>query len=718
MKLIKNIFVSLIILLLISTRVAPYYVLAQEESSSPTPTAESEVLPTGSPLPSETPEASSTPSVSPSPTATANVEVENSGDVTNDITSESDTGQNVIQSPSPSAFPTSSPSSTPKPSAQPSQNNQNNNSSGDTDNSDEKPMSTPPPATPTPPPTTTVVDTGDAVSVTEVQNDINSTQIDSQVVFQTLNIFVDGDVNLSVNPLNIVDSVLHSEHGDDELINVSVYDGVNYAYIVNDIDSIANTGVNTVESNGNPSVATGDAYSIVSLLNKINTTIIGSTIHVVTINIFGEVNGNIILPDVVFPDTTGCCGGDLDVDNLAQVVNQVNSSANTGGNTLTVSDSGNIDTGYAESVVNTTNIVNSNYINANLIELYINVFGSWLGDFIGWGGVTSNTNGSVYSLTGDGLPGDSQTCSSCVGDAGIVNEAYVQNNINSQADTGHNLVSGQNGNIVTGDAYSAVSIFNFVNLTFRNVFGFIGFINIFGTLHGNIGGAAEFEKLAHVDDNIIEEATSNEPGDEVRGEGDLTVESSNNVNQFVYPGDTITFTVRLKNTGDDSVRDAKWGITLIDENGEDLGGAIFGLSDIQSGKTYRISTGLVLSKNALPGNYIARAFVLGKTGSDNKEIGAYSDSYFSIHSKGTLAAGNGNTETLNQEEVLGTTDFAASNNPFEKILFYVFLALWAIYLPLKGYQRRNELKIFFARTFSVVGEKALAFRSFFASFFA
>jgi len=468
------------------------------------------------------------------------------------------------------------------------------------------------------------IKTGDAVSLTEVVNDVNSTEVESEVIFQTLNIFIPGDINLTLSPLSIIGDVINEENQNDPVITVAFVDSQNFAYVSNDIVSVSDTGGNSIEGLGDALIDTGNAYSIVSLLNKVNTTIIGSKIYILTINIFGDVEGNIFLPE--YQNTqNGCCGESVNVSNSATVVNNVDSQAITGQNTIASDGESEslIGTGDAQSVVNVVNIVNTTLVNVVFHYLYINNLGVWIGDFLGWDGFGFQTGGSSMLLSSM-ESGGSDECTGCVGGLSTQNSAYVENNVSSYANTGGNLASGSgNLGVFTGNAFSSVSIYNFVNSTILNSIGFFGSINIFGVLKGDIGGASMFDVDEEANNEVLgDEEPENEGemkssswGPVVReAGGELLIYQYNNINDFVYPGDTVTFFIEIKNPGTGLVYDTKLTITLINEAGLSVGGVEYELGNLKQREMFKISNGIVLSPYTLPGTYIAYAEVSGYIG--------------------------------------------------------------------------------------------------------
>ena len=524
------------------------------------------------------------------------------------------------------------------------------------------------------------VNTGDAISEVAVDNNVNTNSINSEVVYNTINIFVDQNGNLNFSDPFTVAAAMIPEHPDDEVINVSFTNVNNYAYLSNNISSYANTGNNTINTTnyGDQAVInTGNAYSIVSLLNKVNFTIINSTIHIVSINIFGSLNGNIILPDFVQNASCATCGVTLAASNSATVVNNVDSEAISGQNSIY--GNGSINTGDAASLVNNLNIVNANFINTTVQGLFINLVGNWDGNFIGWNAFDPESGGAtlMFYLVGPLLSGTG-ACPSCAsGDVEIYNSAYVENNVTSLASSGGNTING-NGNINTGGAFSSISLINFINANFINSIGFFGFLNIFGDWTGDIGGKSNFDKLNQEEPKVEPEIqTESQPSDPKQEEGgSLSITSANNVGAFVYPGDTVTFFIKVKNTGSGKVYGTKVRLSLV-KDGIVTGEGLFNLGDIEGGKSLRLTTGLVLSSNATAGDYVAVAKVHGYVGPNNSLISAVSESTFKIFGTGSPSKAILTANTQNIPAVLGTrnTDNATTKGMTRDFVYLMLLVL-------------------------------------------
>ena len=190
------------------------------------------------------------------------------------------------------------------------------------------------------------------------------------------------------------------------------------------------TGENDTNFNtdGNSNIKTGNANIVANVLNIANMNIIGGTWWLEIVNEGGNWIGKILgAPDgsnlasssliefLIDPVTGGVtatnsgngAGSDnqananntvnnnVNQTNTAVVNNELNLSANTGGNTSSFNTGGSSDitTGNANIVANIVNFVNNNITGGGkLVVTLVNVFGSWMGDFVAPG--TSKNNNS------------------------------------------------------------------------------------------------------------------------------------------------------------------------------------------------------------------------------------------------------------------------------------------------------------------------------------
>ncbi len=563
-----------------------------------------------------------------------------------------------------------------------------------------------PSATPTATPSATTT-TGDAVSLTQGENSVNTAMINAQVLNQTLNLYIPqtGNVNLTIPSADVLGAIL-SGHPDDATIS-AVLTGINsFAYLTNSIHSLANTGGNSIHTDGSAQAATGNAYSVVSLLNKVNTTFIDSVVHFITVNIFTNVIGNILLPEGSTNGSGTCCGKVVNVNNDAKVTNTITSSATSGENTVMASGSAIIVTGGAQSSVNVLNLVNQTFIDASIFDLWINTMGNWRGNFRGWNALGPTSGGGSVALTGlNPQVSDGSGCPTCTGDVNLTNSATVNNTISSLANTGGNNVTGNEGAVKTGNAFSSVSLINLVNTTFIRSLGWFGFVNIFGSLDGDIGGASLFptptpspaEALAKAGTPTSEGShTSNVDQSQTHDTGGLlAITQTNNVGAYVLPGDTVTFFIKAKNIGSGHVYNTKVDLILL-KDGIVKGGATFNAGNIDPGKGVKITTGLVLSPHAEGGTYTARAIIHGVVGPDDHKVSATTDSSFTIHAFQTTAVGSVQGSSTNgpQAQVMGVTEEKGSTR-MEDQMKIALAVLAAIYFSIEGLKRRRQIVLAF-----------------------
>jgi hypothetical protein len=300
--------------------------------------------------------------------------------------------------------------------------------------------------------------------------------------------------------------------------------------VVNDVNFLADSGHNQVSMNtgGDNNITTGDANVAANLLTFLNNNIAGNVAYGV-VNIFGDLVGDIIMPDSVFDSLTcSTCGGNTNVinnqngansdnnayltdvtnnnvfqNNDANIQNNLTFDAQTGGNTANMNNQGdvNVQTGKTTVDASVVNIANMNLLGGNMWLVFVNEAGNWIGKLFGANG-DSNMAGSTgveFAVDPNGQVNviNNQNAANSENNAGVNsvtnnnlnqnNTANVVNNVNLTANTGNNDASMNNGpvNIQTGDAKALANIVNFVN---NNIAGgklLVTFVNVFGNWTGD-----------------------------------------------------------------------------------------------------------------------------------------------------------------------------------------------------------------------------------------
>lgn len=281
------------------------------------------------------------------------------------------------------------------------------------------------------------IETGDASAETNVFNLVNTNLVGNNWFFSIINLFrqQSGDLILPYELQYLLGdeannggkvTAVNQDTGENSQnqanacsINSTTVNNNNQANIDNNINASSNTGNNTIVGKDS-SINTGDAQSLVDLLNVVNTNIYGSRWLMLAINNYGSWNGDILgwwgnkltvgnttyiwikLPDdfqltnqnntvAVNQDTgdnsqnqaiaTQTTSLEVVNNNTASVTNNINVEANTGNNQIEGKHS-EINTGNANANANVVNIVNTNIIGNNWFFGVINIFGNFLGNII------------------------------------------------------------------------------------------------------------------------------------------------------------------------------------------------------------------------------------------------------------------------------------------------------------------------------------------------
>lgn len=291
-------------------------------------------------------------------------------------------------------------------------------------------------------------------------------------------------------------------------------------------------------------INTGDAAAQSNAYNQANVNIVGENYELKVINLEGEQNGDINLyedfsdineenqeDDGNEEDEVG--SNTIENENTAEITNNVETSANTGNNSIENEDSeklskeetgktegtqpeqkddieNEISTGNATAITNIMNFINANFVGENWLMALINVFGTWNGNLV--------------------VPGYGTIDLAAVGNKNLVvennNTAFIDNNVATSAISGKNTIdgaSGQESSIETGDAVADSQVKNQVNTNIVGNNWFFVLVNNLGSWTGKIMGLDDdgqyYEAMRY--DLETEQPQNQEPT------GTLTVKNTN-----------------------------------------------------------------------------------------------------------------------------------------------------------------------------------------------
>lgn len=266
----------------------------------------------------------------------------------------------------------------------------------------------------------------------------------------------------------------------------------NNTAITNDIDLSATSGNADVKGNTTAGNATsGNAHTVANVMNLVNSIIAANKSFIGTINIHGNLNGDILISPEFIPQllgsnssSTSTFDGALSMelnDNQAIInnikLNAESGKANVSGNTT----AGSATTGDAQTNLTVLNLTGKEVDAKNSLLVFVNVLGKWVGMIVDAPGATAAALGSDVTKN---------TTTTVNGSLVANNNTQITNNINLASQSGDANVTGNTtaGNATTGDATASANIANISTSTFKvdDWFGLV-FINVFGSWIGSFG---------------------------------------------------------------------------------------------------------------------------------------------------------------------------------------------------------------------------------------
>jgi hypothetical protein len=269
--------------------------------------------------------------------------------------------------------------------------------------------------------------------------------------------------------------------------SLTVHSKVN-GQINNTIDLDAQSGNASVANNGAAGDATtGDANAVANIVNVVHSFIGADHTFVGTINIKGNLDGDILLPGTTLATllASQSAGSNLGLttSNQQTVNNNVVATA-TSGEAIVANNgqAGNATTGSASTNVTILNLTGQQVVAKNSLVVFVNVLGRWVGLIV------DAPTGATSAALGDGITSQSGPSVDATVDSATT--TTINNNVTVTAASGHATVANNStaGNATTGNASASANILNLTddNLSLGGWFGIL-FINVFGTWHGSFG---------------------------------------------------------------------------------------------------------------------------------------------------------------------------------------------------------------------------------------
>jgi hypothetical protein len=331
-------------------------------------------------------------------------------------------------------------------------------------------------------------ESGNALSTANVLNLLQSSTGLSGDGYSSFVANINGDVNgnLLIDPSSL--STVTSSNPSDITINNATNNQIN-----NNITLDALSGNADIADNTNGGSATsGSADAVANVINLIDSAISADQSFIGEINIYGDLTGNILVPDLLSDDLATNSGTSNLSSNLTSsdtntsaINNDINTSAQSGKATVTDNtNAGDAATGSASTNVTILNLTGQQVVAANSLLVFVNVLGQWVGL------IMNAPTGTTSALLASGVSQDAANLSASSNtaiNANTLNE--INNNIVENSKSGNALVADNTngGNAVSGNASDIVNLANISNSSF-NFSGWFGvlFINVFGNWNGSL----------------------------------------------------------------------------------------------------------------------------------------------------------------------------------------------------------------------------------------
>lgn len=330
--------------------------------------------------------------------------------------------------------------------------------------------------------------TGNATSVATIMNNVNSTMTNAdnkQAASFVSNVMGDVNGDIMLQPM-LLKAMLEANAA-----STTTATSTNNTSLTNNLSLGATSGNALVSGNTTAGGATtGNANTVANVVNVINSLVAANQSFIGTINIYGNLNGDILIAPGFIPQLLAANGAAPTTpsatnvtDNSTQsVVNNIALAAKTGAAVVTGNTTGgSASTGNATTNTVIFNLTNHAIVASDSLLVFVNVLGRWVGVIV------DAPTGATSAAIGDGVTSNTVSPSLTVN---ATNNALLTNNIDLTAQSGNATVTHntKGGNATTGNATASANIANITGsqIGLSGWFGVL-FINVFGSWLGSFG---------------------------------------------------------------------------------------------------------------------------------------------------------------------------------------------------------------------------------------
>jgi len=575
------------------------------------------------------------------------------------------------------------------------------------------------------------IQTGDAKALANVTNIVNTNLLGSKFFLGIINIF-----NLQTGDLilpRLENFALSDGTGN---AGSAVFSNNNSASVTDTVQTNANTGYDSQSGNkGDNSIQTGNATAQSNDFTLANLNVQKNNWFFLMVNRLGSWTGQIIgwttssssesqiQPSQIYqfglnPSSSIVDNSSNEESNLtfqnenkAKVTNNIQTTADTGNNSAgnNQGDS-NIQTGNALAAANVLNLINLNILGGHWFMGVVNVLNDWTGNIVfAYPDLTVGISDGIEGIK----PGDNFEYTINYNNQGqdqaqgVNVELDLPNGVNYLSDTSGAtpIISGQHlvwslGNLIPGGQKSfKVTVQLRSDFTGNSLSFLEKILPVAYAAENNVSIVAQASiKTTDPESNVNNNQSSdttivNFPTQESSGGVDsrqpvLEISAKNNVNNFVYKGDTVTFDITIKNTSDVPSYNTHLIQKLYNGAPEDFGTFEFDLGTIEPGKGGTLTFGLKLADDGkIPAdNYRTIARVYGKAPNGNDVSSNEARTDFKLIEK--LATTFFEAKAAEKADVLGNSTLNCPPKE-DDILPYVLLFLMSsLYITTRKYGQK------------------------------
>lgn len=484
--------------------------------------------------------------------------------------------------------------------------------------------------------------TGDATAVANITNVVNVNITGSKFLFAIVNVLGSYKGNL-ILPRKEYFATPQSEGNNNRGIVINQ----NESLVENNVLASADSGGNEADENqGDLHLQTGDAEAVSRSLSFLNLNIFGNNWFKFLVNNLGtqtgQVNGwsspeaqenpanDLTLYSTEVPSGASVeSGGDdsqtkIENFNKAKIYNDIFAGAISGQNKANGNGPTSVSTGKSTALANLFNLAGLNVFDSNWFMGAINIPGDWQGNTIF---AYPDVAIAISGPAGDVKPGDEVVYNIDLENKGYDDARDVVVSFDLPKGTKFSsdtfgvspALSGNNlkwhiGNLIAGQSASyKIRVRIDPDLKPDNLLSF--WDKLVPTAYAAEEGRREQikaqVKVSTIDPEsdskndsamiatsvlfstpAVASNNSEENKESTPAPTTIEISAKNNVNNFVYQGDTITFELQVKNTGNETAKNVTVSQDIYDGEPESTGSVDFPLGDIEPAKVVKITFGI------------------------------------------------------------------------------------------------------------------------------